>query len=166
VLMLQREVADRIAAPPGRMSYLSVFVQYHARVRIAAPVPPTAFEPAPDVWSAIVVIEPYRGGDADAPTHLAADRQDDLWRLVQASFRERRKMLHNVLVRQLRVDADRLDAALLATGIAPERRPQTLSVEEWIRLLDALGPIDPDVRGRRRHVAAPTGGMDAPEAGE
>ena len=48
VLMVQREVAERIAAPPGKMSYLSVFVQYHAAVRIALRVPPTAFEPAPD----------------------------------------------------------------------------------------------------------------------
>ena len=47
VLMVQREVAERIAAPPGKMSYLSVFVQYHARVRIARIVPPAAFEPAP-----------------------------------------------------------------------------------------------------------------------
>jgi 16S rRNA (adenine1518-N6/adenine1519-N6)-dimethyltransferase len=49
VLMVQREVAERIAAPPGKMSYLSVFVQYHAKVRVAFDVPPTAFEPEPAV---------------------------------------------------------------------------------------------------------------------
>ena len=49
VLMVQREVAERIAAPPGKMSYLSVFVQYHARVRVAFRVPPEAFEPEPAV---------------------------------------------------------------------------------------------------------------------
>ena len=49
VLMVQREVAERIAAPPGKMSYLSVFVQYHARVRIAVRVPAAAFEPEPAV---------------------------------------------------------------------------------------------------------------------
>ena len=49
VLMVQREVAERIAAEPGQMSYLSIFVQYHARVRIAFTVPPSAFEPAPAV---------------------------------------------------------------------------------------------------------------------
>ena len=47
--MVQREVAERIAAEPGQMSYLSIFVQYHARVRIAFTVPPSAFEPAPAV---------------------------------------------------------------------------------------------------------------------
>ncbi len=62
VLMVQREVAERIAAPPGQMSYLSVFVQYHARVRIAFTVPAGAFEPEPAVESAVIVVEPYPGG--------------------------------------------------------------------------------------------------------
>src|SRR5258705_13331996 len=58
ILMVQREVAERIAAPPGRMSYLSVFVQYHAKVRIAFTVPGAAFEPEPAVDSAVIVVEP------------------------------------------------------------------------------------------------------------
>jgi 16S rRNA (adenine1518-N6/adenine1519-N6)-dimethyltransferase len=57
VLMVQREVAERIAAPPGEMSYLSVFVQYHAQVRVALVVPPSSFEPAPAVQSAVLVGE-------------------------------------------------------------------------------------------------------------
>jgi 16S rRNA (adenine1518-N6/adenine1519-N6)-dimethyltransferase len=136
VLMVQREVAERIAAPPGKMSYLSVFVQYHARVRIAFHVPPTAFEPAPAVWSAVIVVEPF-----DLDDRLDPAAEDELWRLVQASFRERRKMLHNVLVRQLPLDAARVAAALDAVGIAPDRRPQTLAVGEWLALREALGPI-------------------------
>ena len=154
VLMVQREVAERIAASPGSMSYLSVFVQYHARVRLAFIVPPSAFEPAPAVDSAVIVVEPYvPAGSAGpaAPARLDPDREDALWRLVQAGFRERRKMLHNVLSRQLPVEADRIAAALHAADIAPERRPQTVSVAEWIRILDAVGPIGPDERGRRRH---------------
>jgi 16S rRNA (adenine1518-N6/adenine1519-N6)-dimethyltransferase len=63
ILMVQREVAERIAAPPGRMSYLSVFVQYHAKVRIAFTVPGAAFEPEPAVESAVIVVEPYPGDD-------------------------------------------------------------------------------------------------------
>ena len=66
--MVQREVAERIAAPPGKMSYLSVFVQYHATVRIALRVPPTAFEPAPEVDSAVIVVEPYPADDRLDPT--------------------------------------------------------------------------------------------------
>ena len=144
VLMVQREVAERISAPPGGLSYLSVFVQYHATIRIARLVPAEAFEPEPAVGSAIVVLEP-RGDAARLPD---PDREDALWRLVQASFRERRKMIHNVLARQLPIPADRLAAALRAAGVAPDRRPQTLAVEEWVTLLEALGPIGPDRRGR------------------
>jgi 16S rRNA (adenine1518-N6/adenine1519-N6)-dimethyltransferase len=134
-LMLQREVAERIAAPPGAMSYLSVFAQYHARLRVVRVVPAAAFEPAPSVDSAVLTGETI-------PRRLDASAEDDLWRLVQAGFRERRKMLHNVLPRQLpQVGRDRFDRALKAVGIAPDRRPQTLSVEEWLALHGELGPL-------------------------
>ncbi|MBA2719396.1 MAG: ribosomal RNA small subunit methyltransferase A [Chloroflexi bacterium] len=145
VLMVQREVAERIAAPPGGMSYLSVFVQYHAKVRIASAVPPEAFEPEPAVRSAVIVVEPYAADDR-LPS---PDAEDALWRLVQASFRERRKMLHNVLSRQLPVEPDQVSAALAAAGIAPDRRPQTVAVGEWLALLEAFGEIGPDRRGRK-----------------
>jgi 16S rRNA (adenine1518-N6/adenine1519-N6)-dimethyltransferase len=136
VLMVQREVAERVAAAPGSMSYLSVFVQYHARARVAFRVPREAFEPAPKVESAVLVLEPYPDDD-----RLTPDAEDHLWRVVQAGFRERRKMLHNVLARQLPVPPDRVDAALAAVGIAGDRRPQTVAVGEWIALAEALGPI-------------------------
>ena len=115
VLMVQLEVAERIAARPGAMSYLSVFVQYHARVRIAFRVPARAFEPAPAVDSAVVVLEPF--ADDDRLADQVAE--DALWRLVQSGFRERRKMLHNVLVRQLPAAPERVDAALASSGIDP-----------------------------------------------
>jgi 16S rRNA (adenine1518-N6/adenine1519-N6)-dimethyltransferase len=135
VLMLQREVAERIAAPPGAMSYLSVFTQYHAAVEVAFVVPAEAFEPAPAVASAVLVGQ-------TRPRRLDAGAEDELWRLVQAGFRERRKMLHNVLVRQLvGVPRERIDAGLASCGIAPQRRPQTLTVEEWLALRSALTPL-------------------------
>jgi 16S rRNA (adenine1518-N6/adenine1519-N6)-dimethyltransferase len=144
VLMVQREVAERLSAPPGRMSYLSVFVQYHAEVRIARLVPAAAFEPAPAVESAVIVVEPRRPGSApDDGSALPADAEEALWALVQAGFRERRKMLHNVLVRQLGLPATRVDAALEAVGINRDRRPQTLSVGEWVELLAALDKTTP-----------------------
>lgn len=136
VVMVQREVAERIAARPGDMSYLSVFVQYHASVRVARIVPGSAFEPAPDVQSAILVGETIE-------RRVGADAEEQLWRLVQAGFRERRKMLHNVLPRQLpQVGRERFDAALAQVRIAPDRRPQTLSVDEWISLSQTLGSLD------------------------
>jgi 16S rRNA (adenine1518-N6/adenine1519-N6)-dimethyltransferase len=134
-LMLQREVAERITAPPGAMSYLSVFVQYHAQVRIVRIVPAAAFEPAPSVDSAVIT-------GTTRPRRLPPDLEDDLWRLVQAGFRERRKMLHNVLPRQLpQVGRERIERALSAVGIALDRRPQTLSVDEWLLLSAELGPL-------------------------
>jgi 16S rRNA (adenine1518-N6/adenine1519-N6)-dimethyltransferase len=136
VVMLQREVAERIAAAPGDMSYLSVFVQYHAEVQVGRIVPASAFEPAPEVSSAVLVGE-------TRPRRLDEEAEDQLWRLVQAGFRERRKMLHNVLPRQLpSVGRERFEAALRAVGIATNRRPQTVSVNEWLALAAALGPID------------------------
>jgi 16S rRNA (adenine1518-N6/adenine1519-N6)-dimethyltransferase len=142
VLMVPAEVAERIAARAGRMSDLSVFVQYHAAVRVALAVPPEAFEPAPKVASAVVVLEPH------GATALPAEREPALWGLLHAGFRERRKMLRNVLARQLHTDEDgasgplvgqaRVDVALAAAGIAGDRRPQTLGVDDWLRLLDAL----------------------------
>jgi 16S rRNA (adenine1518-N6/adenine1519-N6)-dimethyltransferase len=133
VLMVQREVGERIAAAAGDMSYLSVFVQYHAEVRVARVVPASSFEPAPAVQSAVLVGETRARRLDDAG-------EERLFRLAQAGFRERRKMLHNVLPRQLpQIGGDRLRDALEQVGIDGNRRSQTLSVEDWMRLADAIG---------------------------
>lgn len=135
VLMVQKEVAERIAAPPGSMSYLSVFTQYHAHVEVAFQVPAAAFEPAPAVDSAILV-------GHTRPRRLGHAQEDELWRLAQAGFRERRKMIHNVLARQLPgLDRARVDSALASCSIAPDRRPQTLSIDEWLALRATLTPL-------------------------
>jgi 16S rRNA (adenine1518-N6/adenine1519-N6)-dimethyltransferase len=139
VLMLQREVAQRISAAPGEMSYLSVFVQYHATVRIAFAVPREAFEPAPEVESAVVEICPL--DPLGTKPRLSPPDEDGLWRLVQAGFRERRKKLHNVLSRRLPISGAVVAEALAVSGIDGDRRPQTLSVDEWLALHAALGPL-------------------------
>ena len=79
VMMLQREVAERIAASPGAMSYISVFAQYHAAFRVAFGVPAAAFEPVPDVDSAVLV-------GRTTPRRLEPADEDELWRLVQAAL--------------------------------------------------------------------------------
>jgi 16S rRNA (adenine1518-N6/adenine1519-N6)-dimethyltransferase len=98
-------------------------------------VPRDAFEPAPAVESAVLELVPRPSRP------LPREDEDEFWRLVQAAFRERRKMLHNVLARQLPMPAARVAAALDAAGIAPDRRPQTVSVEEWLGLLAAIRPL-------------------------
>jgi 16S rRNA A1518/A1519 N6-dimethyltransferase RsmA/KsgA/DIM1 with predicted DNA glycosylase/AP lyase activity len=105
----------------------------------------------------VIVVEPYPTDDR-LPSPEA---EDALWRLVQASFRERRKMLHNVLSRQLPVEPAAVTAALGIAGIAPDRRPQTVAVGEWLKLLEAFGDIGPDRRGRKRDDPADAGDATA-----
>src|SRR5512143_2703321 len=125
--MLQLEVVDRLAAQPGDDDYgrLSVMIQYHCQVDKLFTVPPGAFTPAPKVYSAIVRLIPY-----EAPPHPARDEKM-LARVVAQAFSQRRKTLRNTL-RGL------LDAsAIEALGIDGSRRPETLSLSEFVTLADA-----------------------------
>jgi 16S rRNA (adenine1518-N6/adenine1519-N6)-dimethyltransferase len=144
VLLVQAEVAERVAAPPGQMSYLSVFVQNVAQAAVVARVPAAAFEPAPKVDSAVLRLR--RRPDPWIPP---GERRDPFYRIVQAAFRQRRKQIHNGLGRELPLPAGVLDAALAGCRIDPQRRPQTLSLDEWACLAGHLiGELGPDRRGR------------------
>jgi 16S rRNA (adenine1518-N6/adenine1519-N6)-dimethyltransferase len=133
--LLQREVAERLAARPGTKAFglLSVLLQHRAEVRIARRVPPGAFLPPPEVESALLAAEmgPPRAPVAD-PARFR--------RLVKAGFAQRRKTLGNALAAARLVPRKSLEAALAAAGIDPRRRGETLSVEEWAALDRALGP--------------------------
>jgi 16S rRNA (adenine1518-N6/adenine1519-N6)-dimethyltransferase len=139
VLLVQAEVAERVAAPPGRMSYLSVFVQNVTDAEVVARVPAAAFEPSPKVDSAVLRLR-----RRDRPTVPAGPEREVLYRVVQAGFRQRRKQLHNALRRELPLPPGTLDAVLDACGVDPERRAQTLRLDEWAclaaRLAEPLGP--------------------------
>ena len=135
VLLVQLEVAERVAAPPGGMSYLSVFAQNVAAAEVVARVPADAFEPAPAVDSAILRLRRRA-----SPAVAVGDGREPFYRIVQAGFRQRRKQVHNGLSRELPVDREAVEAALAGCGVDPERRPQTLSVDEWACLAAALGP--------------------------
>jgi 16S rRNA (adenine1518-N6/adenine1519-N6)-dimethyltransferase len=136
VLLVQAEVAERVAARPGQMSYLSVFVQDVADAEIVARVPSTSFEPAPDVDSAVLRLR--RRGSPQIPVGSA---REPFYRIVQAGFRQRRKQLHNALGRELPVPQPALAAAMAACGIDSERRAQTLSLSEWACLAGHLAPL-------------------------
>jgi 16S rRNA (adenine1518-N6/adenine1519-N6)-dimethyltransferase len=133
VVLVQAEVAERVAAAPGQMNYLSVFVQNVAEAEVVARVPAAAFEPAPKVDSAVLRLR--RRATPEVP---GGDARESFYRLVQGGFRQRRKQLHNALSRELPIPRDALDAAFAACGIAPDRRPQTLSVAEWACLHQQL----------------------------
>ena len=135
VILVQAEVAERVAAPVGRMSYLSVFVQNVTEAEIVDRVPAAAFEPVPDVDSAVLRLR-LRA----SPVIAAGGGREPFYRIVQAGFRQRRKQLHNALGRELPVPRAALEAAFAACGIDPERRAQTLSLEEWACLTGHLGP--------------------------
>lgn len=135
VLLVQLEVAERVAAPPGGMSYLSVFVQNIARAEVVTRVPASSFEPAPEVDSAVL-----RLVRRDDPPVAPGPEREVLYRVVQAGFRQRRKQIHNALVRELPISREQLNAALEACAVDGERRPQTLSIDEWACLSQALEP--------------------------
>lgn len=132
VLMVQREVAQRIVAQPDEMSLLAVSVQFYGRPSVVAHVPAHAFYPAPKVDSAIVRIDPH-------PT-LALPEQvvSAFFDVVRAGFGQRRKQLHNALTHGLHLPAERVEQCLLGAGIAGERRAETLAVDEWVQLYRAF----------------------------
>jgi 16S rRNA (adenine1518-N6/adenine1519-N6)-dimethyltransferase len=135
VFLVQREVAERLAAEPGTHAWgiLSVLLQREAEVSIERIVPPGAFLPPPKVDSAVLcaVFRP----PADAIADPARFR-----RLVKAGFGQRRKTLGNALKAARVVEAGALARALEAAGIDPARRAETLAVAEWAALDRALGP--------------------------
>lgn len=134
VVMVQREVAERLVAPPGTKEYgaLTVAVQYRARVELAGRVPPAVFVPAPTVWSEIVVLFPRE-------ERLAVGRS--FAGLVKAAFGQRRKTLRNAL-KAMGLAAGTIEEVLAEAGLDGQRRGETLSVEEFAvlsRAVDAAG---------------------------
>ncbi len=134
VYLVQREVAERAAAAPGGKEYgaLSVNVQSVARVELLSRVPPGAFQPPPQVDSAVIRVTP-RPDPVVTPAEEARFRS-----VVQEAFGLRRKQLRRVVRTIARLDAERAEAVLAAAGLDPEARPETLSPEAFARLVRAL----------------------------
>ena len=132
-LMLQKEVAARIASPPGgkEYGYLSVLVQFHTLPRIEFKVPPGAFAPRPEVDSAVITL-----ALRDRPAVAVRDEAFFI-RVIKAAFSQRRKTLRNAL-KQLDLPKEKMEAVGEATGIDLGRRAETLSVEEFGKLADFL----------------------------
>jgi 16S rRNA (adenine1518-N6/adenine1519-N6)-dimethyltransferase len=133
-LMLQREVADRVAAPPGSKVYgsLSVLTQLYCDVRVALRVPPGAFWPPPKVDSAVLLLRPLPG------PRVAVANERRFHVVVRAAFAQRRKTLANGLAGGLGISADRVRAGAETAGIDAGRRAETLTLAEFARLAAAL----------------------------
>jgi 16S rRNA (adenine1518-N6/adenine1519-N6)-dimethyltransferase len=127
LVMVQREVGERLAAGPGTKAYgaVSVKVAYFASARVVGIVPPTVFVPAPRVESALVALVRH----AEPP--VAVPDADRLFTLVRAGFGQRRKMLRSALRTEL---GDDVVESLTAAGIDPRARAETLVLDDWARL--------------------------------
>ena len=134
-LMLQKEMAQRLIAPPGNRNYgrLSVMLQYCAEVRVVADAPARLFYPRPKVDSQVIQVT-FREC-IDYP----AEDERMLSRVVKAGFSQRRKTLRNALAGNiLQADHARVEAWLDQAHIDPRRRAETLTVEEFVRLANLI----------------------------
>lgn len=135
VLMFQKEVGERLCAPPGGRDYgiLSVFTQVWFDIRRVLRVPPGAFYPPPKVHSAVLCF------DALEQPRIVVDDDVFFRRVVKAAFSQRRKTLRNSLTGG-GFGFDDLEETLLGAGIDPGRRAETLNLEEFGRLAQLLRP--------------------------
>src|SRR5262249_37456050 len=128
VLLIQKEVAERVAAEPGAMSLLSVTAQFYWQVSLEQVVPAELFEPAPKVDSQILVFKRRR-----EPLYQGVDTKK-FFRLAKAGFAQRRKTLLNSLGAGLHLSRQEAQKLLESAGIDSGRRAQTLSLDEWYKL--------------------------------
>ncbi len=139
VVLVQEEVAKRMAATaaneraPRERGYLSVFVQSFADARLVCRVPARAFRPPPRVSSAVVALR-TRSRPAFAPLEQRA-----FLRFVSDLFRHRRKQLRSALGHEAGLDREHAAAALARAAINPTRRPEELTLDEWVALAYAAG---------------------------
>ncbi|MBD8038673.1 16S rRNA (adenine(1518)-N(6)/adenine(1519)-N(6))-dimethyltransferase RsmA [Solibacillus sp. A46] len=139
VVMMQKEVADRITAKPGTKAYgsLSIAIQYYVTAEIAMIVPKTVFMPQPNVDSAVIRLIKH-----ETPPVKVID-EDFLFEVSRASFAQRRKTILNNLQNGLvngKQNKELIIQALAEAGIDPSRRGETLSIQEFGKLSDCLHP--------------------------
>ena len=129
VLLVQKEVAERIAAEAGNMSILSVSVQIFAEAELDIEVPRQFFTPPPKVDSQVVVLR-TRNNPLITP-----ENQKDFFRIVKAGFSAKRKKLRSSLSGGLGIDKGAAEELLKNAGISPDARAEDLAIEDWNRLL-------------------------------
>jgi len=140
ILMVQKEVAERICAEPPDMSLLAVSVQFYTKPEIISYVPKTSFWPQPKVDSAIIKIIPYPHGRIRI---LRAEGKGCAFRMlffkiVKAGFSQPRKQILNNLSKMLKLDKEKVKSWLLKNNIQPTQRAETLSIEDWLKLTKNL----------------------------
>ncbi len=134
VLTVQKEVAERICAQPGTMNLLALSVQVYGQPSMVLRIPAGAFYPPPKVDSAVVRIDLY-----EKPL-LPQEKLERFFQVIRAGFSQKRKTLRNALAHGLGISTLEVESLLLRAGIAPDRRAETLSLEEWARLVEGIFP--------------------------
>jgi len=130
ILMIQKEVAQRICETPPNMSVLSVSVQFYAKPEILFYVSKNSFWPVPKVDSAVIKITPKEKSDEISPILF--------FKVLKAGFSAPRKQLAGNLSKALKIGKDEAQNLLLQNNIDPKQRAETLSVEDWKKLADSL----------------------------
>lgn len=137
VVLVQKEVAERLVAQPGDLSILALSVQLFAKVRIICTVPPAAFNPPPAVDSALITITDIRQSQL-----VSTEQEKIFFRLIKAGFAQKRKMLMNNLKNiqhhNQKIPDVVLEQALRSSGVNLKARAQELRLEQWLMLVDKL----------------------------
>jgi 16S rRNA (adenine1518-N6/adenine1519-N6)-dimethyltransferase len=134
VLMIQKEVGQRIVAKPPDMSLLAVSVQFYGRPKMYALVKAGAFFPPPKVDSTILVVDTYKEDERAC----RVENESRFFEIVRAGFGQKRKQLGNSLASGLKIDKEKVSMLLSKAGIQSERRAESLSLEEWGRLYQSF----------------------------
>lgn len=134
-ILIQKEVAERVASEPGQMSILSVSAQFYCEVSLGPVVPADMFTPPPKVDSQVLVLK-YR----DEPLFEDVDTKQ-FFRVVKAGFSQKRKTLVNALSGGLAISKDQAKQMLEAADIAPNQRAQALSLDDWYALYEVAVQI-------------------------
>jgi len=130
ILMVQKEVAQRICAKPGEMSILAVSVQYYAKAELLFNVDKKSFYPVPEVDSAVIKISVNR----NKRTVINKEETKKFFRVVKAGFSSRRKTLLNNLANSFHLPKNETEEKIKKAGIDPTSRAQDLSVDDWKKL--------------------------------
>ncbi len=133
VLMIQKEVAERIMAQPPKMNLLSTSVQFYAKSEIICHVSKTVFYPKPKVDSAVVRITPM-----DTKENMNRTQTKNFFSIVKAGFKQPRKLLINNLSKNLNLEKDFVQKIFLKLNLPSNTRAQNLSIKEWISLSSLL----------------------------
>ncbi|OGZ67501.1 MAG: ribosomal RNA small subunit methyltransferase A [Candidatus Staskawiczbacteria bacterium RIFCSPHIGHO2_02_FULL_34_10] len=142
ILMVQKEVAQRICANPPNMSLLAVSVQFYAKAEIVSYVSKKCFWPSPKVDSVIIKITPQKNAGINAESREKKATTDLFFNIVKAGFSQPRKQLLNNFskalalsgVEGLKIDRAKIDVWLLKNNINPKQRAETLSITDWKNL--------------------------------